>query len=195
MLNQQSPGIFNKKTIIMTKTPYKVISVIYELRSGGSEGDVIEKVTEEKPAEFLLGAGKIIDEFENQVSELKESENFEFQIESEKAYGPVKEEAKVDLPMSAFQIDGKIPEDLLQPGKILPMKDQQGNPLYGRVVEVEDDKVKMDFNHPLAGMDLHFKGQVLSTRQPTEKEIENKQVEGEGEGEDSNEEDSGEATE
>ncbi len=165
----------------MTKTPFKVVSVTYELRAGDSGGDVIEKVTKEKPAEFLLGAGKLIDEFENKVSDLKEGENFEFQIDSDKAYGPVKQEAKVDLPITAFQIDGKIPEDLLQPGKVLPMKDQQGNPLYGRVIEVQEQIVKMDFNHPLAGMDLHFKGEVLSTRKPTEKEVENKKVEGSSE--------------
>ncbi len=165
----------------MTKTPYKVVSVIYELRADNSGGDVIEKVTKEKPAEFLLGAGKIIDEFENQVSNLNKGDNFDFQIESDKAYGPVKEEAKVQLPITAFQIDGKIPDDLLQPGKVLPMKDQQGNPLYGRVVEVAEDKVLMDFNHPLAGINLHFSGEVLSTREPTQTEVENKKIDGEGE--------------
>ncbi len=162
----------------MTKTPFKVVSVIYELRAGDSGGDVIEKVTNEKPAEFLLGAGKLIEAFENQVSDLKEGENFEFRIDSDNAYGQVKEEAKVDLPLSAFEIEGKIPEDLLQPGKVLPMKDQKGNPLYGRVIEVQEQVVKMDFNHPLAGMDLHFKGKVVGARKPTETEITNKKVEG-----------------
>ncbi len=162
----------------MTKTPFKVVSVVYELRAGNSGGDVIEKVTKEKPAEFLLGAGKLIDEFEKQVSDLKEGENFEFQIDSDRAYGSVKEEAKVDLPITAFQIDGKIPEDLLQPGKVLPMKDQQGNPLYGRVLEVQEQVVKMDFNHPLAGIDLHFKGEIMSSRKPTEEEVTNKTIEG-----------------
>ncbi len=161
----------------MTKAPFKVVSVVYELRAGDSKGDVIEKVTNEKPAEFLLGAGKLIDAFESQVSDLNKGDNFEFRIDSDNAYGPVKEEAKVDLPITAFQIDGKIPEDLLQPGKVLPMKDQKGNPLYGRVVEVQEQIVKMDFNHPLAGMDLHFKGKVVETRKPTEKEISNKKIE------------------
>lgn len=161
----------------MTKTPFKVVSVVYELRAENSEGDVIEKVTKEKPAEFLLGAGKLIDEFEKQVSDLNEGENFEFQIDSDKAYGPVKQEAKVDLPITAFQIDGKIPEDLLQPGKVLPMKDQQGNPLYGKVLEVQEQVVKMDFNHPLAGMDLHFKGEVIGSRKPTDNEVSEKKIE------------------
>ncbi len=171
----------------MTNTPFKVVSLIYELRAGDSEGDVIEKVTDEKPANFLLGAGKLIEEFEKQVSELKEGETFEFQIESDNAYGPVKQEAKVDLPITAFQIDGKIPDDLLQPGKILPMKDQQGNPLYGKIEEVLEETVKMDFNHPLAGLDLHFKGNVLSTREPTESEVANRKLESESENESENE--------
>ena len=51
------------------------------------------------------------------------------------------------------------------------MKDSTGNRLNGEIVEITEDKVKMDFNHPLAGENLHFIGEVLVVRDATEEEI------------------------
>ena len=50
----------------------------------------------------------------------------------------------------------------------------------GRVVEIGDDTVKVDLNHPLAGEDLHFKGEVLSVRVATADELDHGHVHGEG---------------
>jgi FKBP-type peptidyl-prolyl cis-trans isomerase SlyD len=62
------------------------------------------------------------------------------------------------------------------------MVDEIGNEVRGRVVEVNQAKgyVKMDFNHPLAGKDLHFEGTVLSVRDATSEELEHGHVHGEG---------------
>ena len=51
------------------------------------------------------------------------------------------------------------------------MSDNDGNQLRGKIVEVDEENVKMDFNHPLAGTDLHFSGEVLEVREATEDEI------------------------
>ncbi len=155
----------------MTQSEAKVISLTYELREGGPEGQVLEAVKQDNPVEFLFGAGRLNQSFEENVKGLKEGEGFEFTIESDKAYGPVNEKAIVDLPKKIFVIDGQLAEDLLEPGKIINMEDQQGNPHRGQVVKVEDETVKMDFNHPLAGMDLHFKGKVINTREATPEEV------------------------
>lgn len=155
----------------MAQTEAKIIALTYELREGGPEGKVLEAVQEDKPIEFLFGAGTLNQSFENNVKDLSEGSDFKFMIESEKAYGPVNEKAIVDLPKSIFVIDGKLAEDLLVEGNIINMEDKEGNPHRGMVVEVGEDKVKMDFNHPLAGMDLHFQGKVIAKREPTEEEL------------------------
>ncbi len=155
----------------MTQTEAKVIALTYELREGGPEGELLESVTKEKPIEFLFGAGRLNESFENNVKDLKEGEGFEFTIKADQAYGQVNEKAVVDLPKSIFVIDGKLAEDLLVEGNIINMEDQEGNPHRGKILDIGDEKVKMDFNHPLAGMDLHFKGEVLQKREPTPEEL------------------------
>lgn len=155
----------------MTQSDAQVIALTYELREGGPEGDLLESVKEEQPIEFLFGAGRLNQSFEQNVRDLSEGEQFEFLIEADKAYGQVNEKALVDLPKSIFVIDGKLADDLLVEGNIINMEDQEGNPHRGKVMEIGEEKVKMDFNHPLAGMDLHFQGQVVRRREPTPEEL------------------------
>lgn len=51
------------------------------------------------------------------------------------------------------------------------MQDNHGHPIDGIVLEVTESQVKMDFNHPLAGLDLHFSGQILDVRDATADEL------------------------
>ncbi len=155
----------------MTQTDPKVIALTYELREGGPEGELLEAVKNDQPIEFLFGAGRLNQRFEENVKDLQENESFEFTIQADQAYGQVNDKAIVDLPKSIFVIDGKLAEDLLVEGNIINMEDQEGNPHRGKVMDIGEDKVKMDFNHPLAGMDLHFKGEVVRRREPTPEEI------------------------
>ncbi len=155
----------------MTQSEAKVIALTYELREGGPEGNVLESVKDDQPIEFLFGIGQLNQSFENNVKDLNEGAPFNFLIEAEKAYGPVNEKAIVDLPKSIFVIDGKLAEDLLVEGNIINMEDKEGNPHRGKVLDIGKEKVKMDFNHPLAGMDLHFHGKVVKKRQPSEEEM------------------------
>ncbi|MFO8068045.1 MAG: FKBP-type peptidyl-prolyl cis-trans isomerase, partial [Bacteroidales bacterium] len=131
----------------------KVFTLTYELRSGDAKGQVIEAAGKEQPAEFLFGMGNLVKEFEDNIQNLDKGEKFDFVIKADNAYGQPDEKAIVELPKSIFVVDGKLAEDLLEVGKVVPMKDQQGNPLYGTILEIGEDKVKMDFNHPLAGHD------------------------------------------
>ncbi len=89
----------------------------------------------------------------------------------DEAYGPVRPEAIVEIPVGAFEIEGQSPDDLLVKGNSIPMQDSNGNHLNGVVMDVGKDIVRMDCNHPLAGSNLHFKGMVLSIREATDEEI------------------------
>ena len=148
-----------------------VVSIVYELRSGSKEGDVVESLTSENPLTFLYGTGGLLPKFEEHLSGLTSGDNFEFLLNSEDAYGPVVENAIVHVPQSVFEVDGKIDENLMKIGTMVPMMDAEGRRLNGKVVALEGDAVKMDFNHPMAGNDLYFKGEVTEVRTATEEEL------------------------
>ena len=77
----------------------------------------------------------------------------------------------MDLPKNIFEVDGKFDSEMIQEGNTVPMMDSNGNRMNGSVLEVRDDVVVMDFNHPLAGETLHFKGEVIDVHEPTAEEI------------------------
>lgn len=158
----------------------KVVSISYTLRSDGKDGNVEEVVNNENPLVFLYGSGNLLPEFEKNLAGLKVGEEFNFDIDSANGYGEVIEEAVVDVPKNIFMIEGKLATELLEPEKVIPMQDSEGNPIRGKVLEVADESVKMDFNHPMAGKDLHFSGKVEDVREPNEEELEHGHAHGEG---------------
>jgi len=156
----------------------KVVSLTYELKLDNAEGEVVDMADAAQPLVFLYGAGNMLPKFESNLAELKADDNFEFTLSSDDAYGPVIEEAVVDLPIDIFMVDGKIDPDMLFVGNVIPMQDNEGRPLDGTVVSITDDKVKMDFNHPMAGKTLHFTGKILDLREATAEEISHGHVHG-----------------
>jgi FKBP-type peptidyl-prolyl cis-trans isomerase SlyD len=157
-----------------------VISIVYELRNGSKEGEVVESLTSENPLQFVYGTGGLLPKFEEHLSGLTTGDNFEFMLNVEDAYGPVVENAIVHVPQSVFEIDGKIDENLMQVGSMVPMMDAEGRRLNGKVIAIEGDAVQMDFNHPMAGNDLFFKGEVTEVREATEEELSHGHVHAEG---------------
>lgn len=159
-----------------------VVSIVYELRAGSDKGDVVESLSNDNPLTFLFGTGGLLPKFEENLTGLNPGDNFEFLLHSEDAYGPVVETAVVHVPKTVFEVDGQIDESLMQIGNMVPMMDSEGRRLNGKVVDIEGDAVKMDFNHPMAGTDLYFKGQVTDIRSATDEELSHGHVHGSGSG-------------
>jgi len=150
----------------------KFVSLSYDLNVGeGEERELMERATPENPLEFIYGTNSMLEAFEKNIENLSEGDSFSFTLTPEQAYGDYDEERLVDLPKSIFEVDGKVDERVVFEGNIVPMMDTSGNRLNGAVVEVKDDIVKMDFNHPLAGETLHFSGKVLNVRDASPEEI------------------------
>lgn len=131
-------------------------------------GEVIETVPAEHPLEFVYGAGYLLPKFEAELKGLQPGDKFEFGLAAGDAYGEQIPEAVVELPKDIFMIDGKIEDGLLTVGNQLPMSDNQGNRMVGTVKAVAENSVTMDFNHPMAGKALDFKGTVVAVREATE---------------------------
>ncbi|WP_161887698.1 FKBP-type peptidyl-prolyl cis-trans isomerase [Pontibacter russatus] len=160
----------------------KVVTLTYELRILDEDGEqnLIETANEEQPMVFIYGMSGLPDQFEDNLEGLKSGESFDFKLDTEDGYGEYNEDAVVDLPKNVFEVEGSVPDNMLEEGNYIPMSDSEGNQLQGRVVEVGDDTVKMDFNHPLAGKELYFKGKVESVREATPEELDHGHVHGAG---------------
>lgn len=150
----------------------KYITVAYKLYAiEDGERDMIEEATVEQPFQFISGLGTTLDAFENQIANLKKGDKFDFSIPSADAYGDFNDDHVIDLPKSMFEIDGKFDTEMIQEGNTIPLIDSEGRRLQGVVLEVKDEVVVMDMNHPLAGSDLNFIGEVVENREATSEEV------------------------
>lgn len=149
----------------------KVVYVHYTLTEGTAEGQMVETTENREPLGFIFGIGAMIPDFEKNLNGLKAGDTFAFGIEAQNAYGEYDEGALVEVPRTIFETDGKIPDGLLEIGNVIPLRDQEGNYLEGMVAGVGLETVKLDFNHPMAGVDLFFKGHVDSIREADATEL------------------------
>jgi len=152
----------------MTIQDEKVVSLTYTLVV---DGEVKDQATEENPLEFIFGLGYLLPRFEENIKGKSVGDSFEFILNPKEGYGVYDAQAVVELPKHIFEVDGKLQEHLLFVGSVIPMMNQAGGVIPGKVLEVGDAHVKMDFNHELAGKDLHFTGKVVGIRDATEKEL------------------------
>ncbi len=150
----------------------KYISLSYDLNVGeGDDIELMEQATAEQPMEFIFGTNMMLDAFEKQIEGLEQGEEFTFQLTPDDAYGEYDDDQIVELPKTIFEIDGKIDNEVLFEGNVIPMMDSSGNKLMGSVVKIDDSIVTMDFNHPLAGENMYFTGKVLGVRDASPEEI------------------------
>ena len=158
----------------------KVVSVHYTLQESTAEGQLIESTKGAEPLVFIFGVGMMIPDFEANLKGLQPGDTFAFGIPAALAYGEYDETALAEVPKSMFEDEGVIPDGLLEIGNSLPLQDQDGNRFHGMVAEVGPEKVKLDFNHPMAGLDLFFTGHVESIRNAEPEELEHGHVHGDG---------------
>jgi FKBP-type peptidyl-prolyl cis-trans isomerase SlyD len=159
-----------------------VVTLTYELRiqNENSEQTLVEIANEENPMVFIYGMSGLPEQFEENLDGKSAGDEFDFKLAAEAGYGDFDQNAVVELPMSVFEVEGGIPENMLEVGNFIPMADSEGNQLQGRVAELRDNTVLMDFNHPLAGKELYFKGKVEKVREATAEELDHGHVHGEG---------------
>ena len=150
----------------------KYITLAYKLYSiENGEKEFTEEAPAEHPFQFISGLGLTLEAFESQVKDLKKGDKFDFTIKAEEAYGEYGEEHVIDLPKNIFEIEGKFDSERVVEGAVIPLMTSEGQRINGSVVEVKDDVVVMDMNHPLAGCDLNFVGEVTENRPATNDEL------------------------
>ena len=150
----------------------KYITLAYKLYTiENGEKEFTEEAPAEHPFQFISGLGLTLESFENQVKDLNKGDKFDFTIKAEEAYGEYDEEHVIDLPKNIFEIEGKFDSERVVEGAVIPLMTSEGQRINGSVVEVKDDVVVMDMNHPLAGCDLNFVGEITENRPATHDEL------------------------
>ena len=150
----------------------KYITVAYKLYTiEDGEKDFAEEATAEHPFQFISGLGMTLEAFEEQVANLNKGDHFDFTIPMAQAYGEYDDEHVIDLPRNIFEIDGKFDSERVVEGAIIPLMTNDGQRINGSVVEIKEDVVVMDMNHPMAGCDLNFIGEIVESRPATGEEL------------------------
>ena len=157
----------------MTIAPNKFVALDYELYVGDeNERILMEQTTPDRPLEYIQGMGMMLPAFEKQLFGLKAGDKFDFTLTSEEAYGPRVDEAVHELAKEMFLTpEGELDANV-QEGATLPLYTPDGEMIRGSVLEIREDIVVMDFNHPLAGEELHFIGEIYDVHEATPEEIE-----------------------
>lgn len=150
-----------------------VVAINYRLSDDA--GDVLDSSEGSGPLTYLQGAGTIVPGLERQMKGHVAGDSFEAVVEPKEAYGerhPVPPQA---LPRTSFP-DGVE----LEAGMGFIAQGPSGTDIPLFIVAVDDDEVKVDVNHPLAGKTLHFAVEVVSVRAATDEEKAHGHPHGEG---------------
>jgi FKBP-type peptidyl-prolyl cis-trans isomerase SlyD len=145
----------------------KVVSIQYALKN--PSGELLDSSKGGDPLKYLHGAGNIIPGLEAGLNGKTAGDELSIVIEPKDAYGTHDASRVARLPK-----DNLGPIEGLAVGVELQAQTPSG-PLVVRVVEIDDDTVTVDANHPLAGVPLHFDVTVVDVRDATPEEIANKQ--------------------
>ncbi|EFL46174.1 peptidyl-prolyl cis-trans isomerase SlyD, FKBP-type [Prevotella disiens FB035-09AN] len=151
---------------------HKFMAVDYELYSIENGNDVlVEKTQEDMPLEFYSNCDMALPDFEEAALKTPVGEHFEFVLEKGKAYGEYSEENVLELDKALFSMNGEFDSENVYEGAVIPLQNEEGQRFMAKIIEITDNKVKADFNHPLAGKELKFKGHVKENRDASEEEV------------------------
>ncbi len=135
------------------------------------DGEVVDSSEGQEPLEFLQGHSNIIPGLEREMLGMKIGESKDVVVQPTEGYGEFDPEAFIEIPQNQFP--DHIPVEV---GTELQVENEEGQPTYARIDKVENNIVKLNFNHPLAGKELHFSVQVVALRAPSEEELEHGHV-------------------
>ena len=152
----------------------KVVTATYEMFVDGENGqeELMERATTDHPLVYCHGLGMMLPKFEEALAGKQKGDKFDFRIDHTDAYGEYDEEGVLDLDKKMFfNGDGEFDSERVYVGAIVPMNTVDGQVVNAQILEISKDKVTIDLNHPLAGENLHFVGEILDLRDVTPAEL------------------------
>lgn len=154
---------------VATKT---VVAIDYTLKD--DDGEVLDTSQGREPLSYLHGSGGIIPGLERELEGKSVGHEMQVSIAAADAYGERNESLRQEVPRAQFaEIDD------LEVGMQFRV-DTNNGPMMITIVEVSDELVTIDGNHPLAGMALHFDVAIRGVREATAEELEHGHAHGPG---------------
>lgn len=148
----------------------KFVEFSYRLYND-ADNTLLFETPADAPDQMVFGVTReIVPGLAKTMEDLAAGDRFEVTLPPEAAFGPHFEENVVSLEKDIFMRDGKLVEDV-KVGAELPMQTAEGMVLRGRVLEIGDKHVKMDFNHPFAGLTVRYEGEIKNVREATPEEL------------------------
>jgi peptidylprolyl isomerase len=133
----------------------KLVSVHYTGQL--TDGEVFDSSEGREPLQFTMGSGQLIPGFENALVGKKVGDKVTVNIPAEEAYGPIREDLIVSVPVS--QMPGPV-----EVGQSLQAQGGNGQAFNVTVKEVNEENITIDGNHPLAGKELIFDIEVIEVQ-------------------------------
>lgn len=153
-------------------TKNAVVTLRYVLQD--PDGQVIDSSAESGALTYLHGTGAIVPGLEDGLEGRAKGEKLHIAVPPERAYGFHDPERVDTLPIHVLEPNGAI-----EVGMMFESETEQGI-VVATVTAIEGENAKLDANHPLAGVELHFDVEVLDVRAATAEEIEHGHPHGEG---------------
>lgn len=145
-----------------------VVSMEYTLHV---DGELLDTSDGQGPLHFLVGYGNIISGLESEMMGMKVGDSKDVVVQPADGYGEFDDDAFMEVPRNQFPKDMQLEE-----GLELTVRDDEGHARYARVDALNSATVTLNFNHPLAGDELHFHVKVVGLREPSDEELEHGHV-------------------
>lgn len=141
----------------------QIVAIKY---SAAVNSEVIDNnIEDDAPLFFMYGRGQMMPGLETRIAEMNVGDSSDLEIPAAEAYGEHNPEAIQTVPKEHLaHLD-------LHEGLVLQGQGENGEPVMVVVKEIQDDKVVMDHNHPMAGQDVSFSVTIEDIRDPNEEEL------------------------
>lgn len=149
--------------------PGMLVKLEYRVRD--AEGEPVGPDAEH--LEAIFGMGQLLSAIERAIDGMRQGGSRQLKLPARDAYGPRDPDALLEVERGEFPPDA-------QPGDYFEVENAANEILVLRVLEVADDYVLIDMNHPLAGQDLEVELRVGEVRPATQAELEKAMKQGVG---------------
>ncbi len=135
------------------------MKIVYKFYEGPTKVELIEEVTKENPIEVDKALFPVY--FMNQLKGKSSGDSFSFMMKAKNGFGEIDMDKIQDMPLEHFLVNGEIPEEFII-GNFIEIYDEQDEAKLAIILEISGNVVKLDFNHPLAGIDVYVEGEVVA---------------------------------